>query len=636
MERLTSSSRVIRVGKFELKPRTGELSGGAKPVQLTIQPLQVLLVLLEHPGELVTREELIRRVWSSDTFVDFDHGLNKAVNRLREALGDSAEKPKYIETLPRRGYRLLAQVEAAEEAEIVTPPVPEVAEMLAVGAKSSLEEVHGTATRQAEAEVPASSRRYVWVALGATAAIALLVISTGRIGNFLNHAKPVKPEIESLAVLPLENLSGDPEQSYFADGMTDALITEVAKIGATRVISRTSVMRYKGTRQPVQQVARELNVDAIVEGTVQQAGKRIRITAQLIQASTDMHLWAESFERDASEVLTLQQDVATQIARRVGSVVNEAAPHGTVNPEAYGEYLKGRYYFSQYTADGWQKAIEHFSRSIEFDPNFAPAHAGLAQSYLVASGWNMFPPDEALRHGQDEARKALTLDGSLASSHLAMGVVYDLLYDRNKAEKEFARGLELNPNDSLAWQQHGNHLLSEGKFQEAISEQEHALQLDPLSPMIKANLARAFYYSRQYDQAIAEAQSCLKLEPNYPVALRWLERAYRKKGMLAEGYAALLAGSKPEERVEMERVYRASGYRGVLHLQAERYVQNGSLVEAARMYAQSSDPTKAMELLEENARRGWPGLSRLKIDPDFDPLRENVRFQQLMRGAGLE
>jgi tetratricopeptide (TPR) repeat protein len=395
-------------------------------------------------------------------------------------------------------------------------------------------------------------------------------------------------------------------------------------------------MRYKGTRKPVQQVARELNVDAIVEGTVQQSGGRIRITAQLIQASTDMHLWAESFERDASEVLTLQQEVAAQIARRIGSVVNEAEPHGTVNPEAYGEYLKGRYYFSQYTADGWQKAIEHFNRSIEFDPGFAPAHAGLAQSYLVASGWNTFPPDEALRHGQEEARKALSLDDSLASSHLAMGVAYDLQYDRKNAEKEFARGLQLNPNDSLAWQQHGNHLLSDGKFSEAIAEQEHALQLDPLSPMMKANLARAFYYSRQYDQAIATAQSCLKLEANYAIALRWLERAYRQKGMLAEAYAAQLAVSKPEERAEMERVYHASGYKGMLRLEAERYVQSGSLVEAARMYAQAGDRAKAMELLEETARRGWPGLNRLKIDPDFDPLREDSRFQQLIHGARLE
>ncbi len=278
MERLTSSSRVIRVGKFELNPRTGELSGGAKPVQLSIQPLQVLLVLLEHPGELVTREELIRRVWSSDIFVDFDHGLNKAVNKLREALGDSAEKPTYIETLPRRGYRLMASVEAAEESgasEALWFSPPE-------STKASTQETDDSSIDE-ELEFPGSSRRRLWIAaLCSIAAIAVVALTWGRIHELLNDTKTVKPEIASLAVLPLENLSGDPEQSYFADGMTDALITEVAKIGATRVISRTSVMRYKGTRQPVQQVARELNVDAIVEGTVQQAGTRIRITAQLI------------------------------------------------------------------------------------------------------------------------------------------------------------------------------------------------------------------------------------------------------------------------------------------------------------------------------------------------------------------
>lgn len=634
MEKPTLSSRVIGVGTYDLNTRTGELTGDGRKIQLTVQPLQVLLALLDHPGELVTREELVARVWPAGTFVDFDHSLNKAVNKLRDALEDSAEQPRYIETLPRRGYRLIAPITASSEPGMssTTPP--------AIPGVVPNEAPHSASDRKPESSVSfqVPGLRYWTLALGAVSgAMLLVVLNVGGIRDSVyTRFRPTRSEIASLAVLPLENLSRDPEQSYFADGMTDALITEVAKVGATRVISRTSVMRFKGTRESIQQVGRELNVDAVVEGTVLHSGNRVRITAQLIQASTDMHLWSESFERDLSEVLTLQQEVAANIARQIGAVVKPVEPPRTVNPEAYGAYLKGRFHFLQYTADGWQKAIEYFSQAVEADPSFAPAHAGLAQAYLVAAGWNTFPPDEALRQGRESARKALALDASLASSHLAMGVVYDQLYDRKNAEKEFARGLELNPNDSLAWQQHGNHILSEGRFAEAIAEQERALRLDPLSPVINANLARAFYYARQYDQAVAQAHDTLKLEPDYPIGLRWLELAYRHKQMFEEAYAAQLAASKPEERQELERIHRADGYKGVLRFEAERDVRNRSLVEAARDYAQAGDHAKAMELLEESAERGWPGLERLKVDPDFDTLRSDPRYQQLLRRAGFE
>ncbi len=654
MEKPTPSATLIRVGTFELNTRTGELSGEGRKVQLTVQPLKVLLALLERPGELVTREEIVRRVWPADTFVDFDHSLNKAVNKLRDALGDSAEEPRYIETLPRRGYRVIAPVCPPQESGIAVVPPP-VLELRPDGKPNSAEDLPLSSSLRltvaepyvAEPSIAGSSQdrqsakrkiRYFAVALGILVCAALLIFGNqGRLREaFLAPFKPAQSQIASLAVLPLENLSGDPEQSYFADGMTDALITEVAKVGATHVISRTSVMRYKGARKSVQQVGRELHVDAVVEGTIMRSGNRVRITAQLIQVSTDMHLWADTFERDMSEVLTLQQEVAANIARRIGAVVKPVESPRTVNPEAYGAYLKGRFYFLQYTADGWQKAIENFNLAVQADPNFAPAYSGLAQSYLVAAGWNTFPPDQALRKGKEAARKALDLDDSLASSHLAMGVVYDQEYDRKNAEKEFSRGLELNPNDSLTWQQHGNHLLSDGRFSEAIAEQERALRLDPLSPVINANLARAFYYARQYDQAILQAQQTLKLEPNYPIALLWLERADRHKGMFDEAFAAQLAACRPENRAAFERAYRSSGYPAILVLEAEEFKKTRSLVEAARHYAQASEKEQAFAYLEETARHGWPGLDRLKVDPDFDPLRTDPRYLPLLRRAGFD
>jgi TolB-like protein/DNA-binding winged helix-turn-helix (wHTH) protein/Tfp pilus assembly protein PilF len=606
------NSARLRFGGFELDPQTGELVCDGQKIQLHEQPLQVLLALLERPGELVTREELAAKVWPAGTFVDFEHGLNKAVSKLRDALKDSADQPQFIETLPRKGYRFVGELTREKTAEESLRP---------------------------QATTPVRVRAKWWPAAVAVIVIlAAILLGTNVAGwrdSILEHRKPVPLEIASLAVLPLENLSGDPEQAYFADGITDALITELARVGTFRVISRTTMLRYRETQKTTQQIGHDLHVDALVEGTVLYAGDKVRITAQLIQVSTDNHLWARSYERDVTEVLRLQREVVADIAHRVGHVVQTVEPPRTISPQAYGEYLKGRFYFFQYTPEGWQKAIEHFGRATQADPNFAPAYAGLAESYLVARGWNAFPPDEALQKGKAAAQRALQLDSTLASAHLAIGAVYAQYWDHANAEKEFKRGIELNPNDPLAWQQHGNHLLSHGQFQQAIAEQQRALSLDPFSPIIVANLARAYYYSRQYDEAIAQAKEALKLEPNYPVALRWLERAFRHKDMPAEAFAARLAAAKPEEAEAIERAHRASGYRGVLQFDAETYKRQGALIEAARGYAQAGNKEEALAALEECYRLRGPGLERLKVDPDLDPIRPDPRYKDLLRRVGF-
>ena len=359
METAPHTVGVFRFGPFRVDARTGELTNAGQRTPLRDQPLQLLLLLLERPGDLVTREELTRRLWPADTFVDFDRGLNKAINHLREALSDSAEHPQFIETLPRKGYRFIAPVR----------PDPEDADP-AVDAP------------------PTRSGRRLWLVMAAViAAIAIAVavaVDVGGLRRAIGGRAAAPPHIASLAVIPLENLSGDPEQEYFADGMTDALITDLAKIGSLRITSRTSVIRYKGTKRTIKDIGRELDVDAVVEGTVTRAGGRVRITAQLIQVSTDMHLWAETYERDVSEVLELQRAVATDVARRIDAVVRPLDRPRIVQPEAYGLYLKGRYSFYRYTSQGWQRAIEHFTRAIEHDPTFASAYAGLADTYVVA------------------------------------------------------------------------------------------------------------------------------------------------------------------------------------------------------------------------------------------------------------
>jgi len=608
MEPQVVNPRTYRFEEFLLDVRTGELTRAGMKVPLREQSLQLLLALLERPGELVTREELMGRLWPPGTFVDSDRGLNKAMNYLREALGDSADQPHFVETFPRRGYRFLVPVTYKEQ--VSAPAIPQ-----------------GASRR---------SRVPFWLVILAAAAAVLGIVIAGSVRYArarLTRSKPL-PQISALAVIPLENLSHDPEQEYFADGMTDELITNLAKISQARITSRTSVMHYKGSRKTVAEIARELNVDAIVEGTVQRSGNRVRITAQLIQASTDSHLWAESYQQDLSGILDLQRNVATDIARKVNIVVRPLRSTGPVDPVAYVAYLKGRYEFYRYTREGWQKAIEYFDQAIQGDPGFAPAHVGLAASYLAGVGWEALPPEE-LPKGKAAARKALDLDDQLPSAHFVMGVAHTGAWQWQDAEREFRRGLELDPNDALGRQWYSNYLLTLGRFQEAIHEQEIARANDPFSPLINANLAKAYYYSRQFDHAIAQAQETLKLDPKYRAALLFLERAYRHRGMPDLAVNARLATVGPEEALTIKLAYQRSGLPGVLRAEAEAHRRAGTIFESARCYAQAGEKDLVFTLLEDYYKRHYPGLARLKVDPDFDPVRSDPRFHDFLQRVGL-
>src|SRR5438445_10084124 len=377
MEGAHPSRGAVRFGVFEVDLRVGELRKKGIKIKLQDQPFQILQILLERSGEVVTREELRGRIWPADTFVDFDQGLNNAIKRLRESLSDSPDNPRFIETVPRHGYRFIGN-------------------------------------------------------LGAT---------TGR--------------IKSLAVLPLENLSRDPEQEYFAEGMTEALITTLAKIGELRVVSRTSAMQYKGVHKPVREIAQELGVDMIVEGTVLRAGRRVRITAQLIDAPKEMHLWAESYERDLRDVLALQSEVAQAIARQVQvkltpqDLAHFAQPH-PVDPEAYEAYLKGRYHWNRRSGEGFGKAVQSFQTAIARDPSYAAAYAGLAECLTGLSAWGFVPAQEGCGKAKGLARQALEIDHSLAEAHAALGFASMYDYDFLTAEREFERSIELNPRYASA------------------------------------------------------------------------------------------------------------------------------------------------------------------------------------------
>jgi TolB-like protein/DNA-binding winged helix-turn-helix (wHTH) protein len=597
------TARLYQFGEFTVDARTGELTraGGRTPVR--DQSLQLLLALLERPGELITREELTERLWPAGTYVDFDRGLNKVVNHLREALGDSADQPRFIETLPRKGYRFIAPVANAGE----------------------------------NVETALTRRPRGWLRLAALVAGGLAITMAAGIGAWKWTARRSSdPHISALAVLPLENLSRDPDQQYFADGLTDALITDLAKTGGIRITSRTSVMQYLGTKKSVKEIGRELNVDAVVEGTVTHAGSRVRVTAQLIQVATDMHLWADAYERDVSEILDLQRSVAADIARRIDIFLKPLDRERTVNPEAYGLYLKGRYAFYQYTNQGWQEAIQHFSDAIAMDQGFAPAHAGLAETYVVAGAYGAIPTEEALTRGKAAAAKALALDDGLASAHYVLATAHAWFdWDWAGAEREFRRGLALNPQDALGRNWHAGYLSLLGRHDEAIAEHERAQELDPRSLIVNANLTRAFYWARRYDEAIAQARRTLELDPSFGVALFWLEGSLRHKGLFDQAVALRQSASAPDRAQMIASTFQRGGFRALLRESGETFKKAGFLTTAARCYAQIDEKTEAFTLLETCARNRCSDIVSLNVEPDFDGLRDDPRFQQLLHQIGL-
>src|SRR6266852_1868417 len=488
----TPAARVLRFDTFELDLRTGELHKRGVKLRLQGQPLQLLAILLESAGNLVTREELRSQLWPADTFVDFDHSLHNAIGRIREVLGDSAEMPRYIETLPRRGYRFIASVEEVQPLRIP--------------------EANGNKTREGVAVAPPTARQSKTRA--ALALTLLILAATGSafwLARAVSRPTSAAPRLGSIAVLPLENLSGDPSQEYFADGMTEQLITDLAKVGSLRVISRTSVMRYKGTKKGLPEIARELNVAGIVEGSVMRSGNRVRITAQLLHAPTDKHLWAESYERDLGDVLRLQSEVAQAIAKQVRAQLTPqqqarfraARP---VNPEAYEPYLRGRYYLSnQFTvAKALTTAKSDFEESIRRDPSFALAYSGLADSYVYLAFFRQLSPEAAYKPAKEALRKALGLDDSIGEAHDTLGLLsWRFEWNWNAAEPEFNHAIALAPSYSCAHEDRAVYLSFIGRRAEALAEIAKSSELDPGPSSAMAESA-AYYQLRDY-QSMVEA-----------------------------------------------------------------------------------------------------------------------------------
>src|SRR6202167_2089179 len=549
---------VVRFGTYELSLQSGEVRKAGMRIRVQQQPMKLLELLLERPGEVVTREELRSRVWPNESFGDFDQAVNIAIAKLRNALGDSAENPRYIETLPKRGYRFIAEVSVVEADARTKRPEPPTGEL----------PLPEPGHRPQGAGLAVAPKRRPWLTPGVITPVALvliLAILAVWLFRFRSHAPT---GIHSLVVLPLDNLSGEASQDYFADGMTDELITDLAQISALRVISRTSVMVYKGARKPLPQIARELSVDAVVEGTVLRSDNRVRITAQLIEASTDKHLWSQSYEGELRDTLALQDRVARAIAGQIQINLTpreQAALKSAtvVNPQAYESYLKGRYFWSKRTAGGLKVALAYFNQAIEEDPNYAQAYSGLADTYALLGDWQYaaMTPKEAYPQAKAAALKAVKLDDALGEAHNSLAFLLDGFdWDLDAGGKEFRRAIELNPGYATAHHWYAWHLSLLGRYDEAIAEMKKAESLDPLSLIINADLAELLVIAHSYDESMRQSRKTIEMDPNFALAHNQLAQAYLQKNMPEEAVqefqkAVQLSGGSPTTTANLARAY---------------------------------------------------------------------------------
>jgi TolB-like protein/DNA-binding winged helix-turn-helix (wHTH) protein len=631
-----SQARRLRFGVFEADLGARELTKLGRLLPLQEQPFLLLAMLLEKPGELVTREELRARLWPQ-TVVDFDHGLNKAISKIRDALGDSAENPRFIQTIARRGYKFLADVMVVDDGEAETA-LPDNASRENASVDSQ------TPVHPAPAK-PRSRRTAAW----AIAAATLLLLSAAIVMWVRSTSNSSLPSIRSLAVLPLENLSRDASQDYFADGMTDELITQLAQIPDLRVISRSSMMTYKQSRKPLADIAHELDVQALVEGSVLRSGDRVRITAQLIRVPADEHMWAHSYEGDVRDTLVLQNQVAEAIANQIRVTVSSQrhVQHPkAVNAQAYDSYLKGRYYWNKRTIEGLKEAINYFKDSISIDPSYAEAYSGLADSYALAGDWGygILPPSEAFPLAKAAANEALALNDRLAEAHTSLAFVLDLYYwDWDAAEKQYKIAINLNPGYAVAHEWYAWHLLLLGHSAEGMFEMRRAERLDPVSPIIRSNVADALTVSHLFEESIQQSKKTLALDPNFAVGHFHLgealvqERQY--EAAIAEFQRAIeLSGHLAAFDANLANAYALSGRRAdalkmVKDMETRLDLNPIANARIALIYVGLGDLDQAMNWLNKayDARFNPAILLR----PTFDPLRSDARFRELRHRMGL-
>jgi len=659
----SSRARIARFGRYTLDLRSHELFKDGRRVRLQDKPFRILAALLERPGEVVSRDELRHRLWPSDTFVDFDHSLGNALNRLRHALNESADAPRHIETLPKRGFRFIAHVDLEFESQtsgdapvsVVEPAVPPAGQVVSVVEHGSPDTESGAAPVASAPDghpAPAvTSNRRLWIPLAG--AVASVLLAAGVIWG-ITHSGADDARRLVLVVLPLENMTGDSSQDYFADGLTEEIITELSRLNPEQlgVIARTTAMTYGGSEKSAAEIGRELGADYLLEGSVRREGNRVRIAAQLIETRNEIHRWAEAFERDADAILTVQRDIARAVAARIEVTLTpeqqtQLARPPTVTPDAYRSYLRGRYYWNKRTKEGFQKAIEAFNDAIAVDPAFARPYAGLADSYYLLGFYTDIPFQDAMMKARSAAERALELDPDLAEAHTSLAVILAYFeWDFARADREFRRALELDPSYPTGHHWYGIYLFDMARMDEAIVEARRAVESDPLSVIINTDLALTYYHARRYDEAVAQAKRALELDSEFAVAHYTLGRAYTESGQYEEALRSLeravaLSDGNPLFMGELGRAYAQAGNpdrtREILaeltSTADQRYVGPESF---AVLYAALGEKDEALDWLEQAYQRRSNFIISLKTVPSVDSLRDDPRFVALLRRAGLQ
>jgi TolB-like protein/DNA-binding winged helix-turn-helix (wHTH) protein/Tfp pilus assembly protein PilF len=622
----------FRLGAWLVQPGLNSVSCNGTSQRLEPKVMEVLVCLASRAGETVSKDELLKTVWP-DTFVT-DDGLIRSISELRRIFDDDAREPRVIQTIHKRGYRLVASVNAAHSSAVIT-------------------DTKQSAAKQIPPGTGGGGRKVQKLLLAAVAVLLLVLAATsGRIARWLWPAGNAA-SIHSLAVLPLQNLSGDPTQEYFSDGMTDALITELAQIDSVKVISRTSTIQYKGTRKTLPEIARELKVDGVIEGTIQRSGDRVRITAQLIHGATDKHVWAESYEGNLSDVLALENQVARAIADaikiRLTPVQSARLAHATqIDREAYDLYLKGRYFWNKRDPADLKKALEYFQQAAEKAPNYAPAQTGLADTYslLGSAGYDLLPRAEAMEKARVAATRALTIDDKLAEAHASLAfVAYSYDWDWTLGETEFKRAIGLNPNYPTARQWYSEMLNDLGRKEEALAQAEAALTLDPLSLNANENVARTHYFARRFDQAIETSRKTLEMDPYFAIAHLRLGRAYAAEGRYVQSSKEFqdfsrLSRDTPLATASIGNALARSGDRSgairALHelTTLSKHAPVPSICFAL-VHAGLGDDDQAIDWLEKAYKERSDFLLVLNVDPLFDDLRPKPRFQELLHRIGF-
>ena len=626
----------VRFGEdFELDQRAYELRRSGRVLKLERIPTEILLLLVEQRDSIVSREQIVERIWGPGVFLDTDNSINTAVRKIRQVLKDNPERPRFIQTVTGRGYRFVAAVSEGP----AKPHLP-------------------TAEPETAVTVPLTTlARRAWaIPIGIIVALAI-ALSVWVVWSHYRASPKAAGGRLMLAVLPFENLTGDAGQEYFSDGLTEEMIAQLGRLNPQRlgVIARTSVMTYKRSPQQIDRIARDLNVQYVLEGSVRRDSGRVRITAQLIRASDQTHLWAHEYDRGLKDLLFVQGEIAQEVAEGIQLTLADnrkpaaAAPAAlsAASYEAYDLSLKGRYFWNKRTAQGFQQAEQSFQQAIAKDPEYARAYAGLADTYALMSSYYLAPPNEVMPKARAAALKALQIDEGLAEAHTSLALIAEMYdWDWKTGEKEYRRAIQLNPNYATAHHWYAEFLAFQGRFDEALAESERARNLDPLSVIIAADRGAILYFARQYDRAIEQFRAVLDMEPNFSRAYLVVD-AYVEKGRFTDALAEVETWRRADNApapwpwASEVCIYSRSG-QPVKARQAlvKLELWNGqSRLELAPVFATAytclNNKDEALARLQQAYVEHSSALSALKVDPTFDPLRSDPRFQELLRRVGL-